>query len=68
MIPKVAAASALIGRQELDLRLQVDGGVTLATARRLADAGADTFVAGSAWFGAEDYAANRAKLLDAING
>ena len=68
VLPKVAAASQLIGKQELDMRLQVDGGVTLATARRLADAGADTFVAGSAWFGAEDYAANRQKLLDAING
>jgi ribulose-phosphate 3-epimerase len=38
-----------------DIRLEVDGGVKLDNIRRVADAGADTFVAGSAIFGKPDY-------------
>ena len=48
------AEANLIHRHDLDLRLQVDGGVSLETIERCAEAGADTFVAGSAVFGAED--------------
>ena len=54
---KLRAARALIdasGRN--DIRLQVDGGVTLDNIADVADAGADLFVAGSAIFGAPDYA------------
>ena len=40
-----------------DIRLEVDGGIKAANIRRVADAGADTFVAGSAIFGQPDYAA-----------
>ena len=40
-----------------DIRLQIDGGVTPKTSRALIDAGADTLVAGSAVYGAPDYAA-----------
>ena len=40
-----------------DIRLEVDGGVKVDNIRRVADAGADTFVAGSAIFGKPDYAA-----------
>lgn len=68
VIPKVVAASQMIAQHKLDVRLQVDGGVAPATAARLAQAGADTFVAGSAWFGSDDYAETREKLLEAING
>ena len=39
-----------------DIRLQVDGGIKTDNIRRVADAGADTFVAGSAIFGHKDYA------------
>ncbi|MBO7411496.1 MAG: ribulose-phosphate 3-epimerase, partial [Ottowia sp.] len=39
-----------------DIRLEVDGGIKAANIRRVADAGADTFVAGSAIFGQPDYA------------
>ena len=39
-----------------DIRLEVDGGIKADNIRRVADAGADTFVAGSAIFGQPDYA------------
>ncbi|MBP8184037.1 MAG: ribulose-phosphate 3-epimerase, partial [Rhodoferax sp.] len=40
-----------------DIRLEIDGGVKVDNIRRIADAGADTFVAGSAIFGKPDYKA-----------
>jgi len=40
-----------------DIRLEVDGGIKVDNIRRVADAGADTFVAGSAIFGQPDYKA-----------
>src|SRR5665647_156365 len=40
-----------------DIRLEVDGGIKVDNIRRVADAGADTFVAGSAVFGQPDYQA-----------
>ena len=40
-----------------DIRLEVDGGIKVDNIRRVADAGADTFVAGSAIFGKPDYRA-----------
>jgi ribulose-phosphate 3-epimerase len=45
-----------------DIRLQVDGGIDPTTAVQAREAGADTFVAGSAIFGAGDYAATIAAL------
>jgi ribulose-phosphate 3-epimerase len=45
-----------------DIRLEVDGGIKTDNIRRVADAGADTFVAGSAIFGAPDYKA----VIDAM--
>ena len=53
---KVAQARQLIDRSGRDIRLEVDGGIKVDNIRRVADAGADTFVAGSAIFGAADYA------------
>jgi ribulose-phosphate 3-epimerase len=50
----IDAESARSGR---DIRLEVDGGIKVDNIRRAADAGADTFVAGSAIFGQPDYAA-----------
>lgn len=57
VLDKVAAARALIDAQGLNTRLEVDGGVTAHNIQALARAGADTFVAGSAIFGAKDYSA-----------
>jgi ribulose-phosphate 3-epimerase len=53
-LPKIRRTRELIVRHGLELRLQVDGGVSLETVERCAEAGADTFVAGSAVFGADD--------------
>jgi ribulose-phosphate 3-epimerase len=55
VLEKVAAARALIDEKGLATRLEVDGGVNVDTIYQLAKAGADTFVAGSAIFGAADY-------------
>ena len=56
-LPKIRRARRLIDAHGLELWLQVDGGVSAATIERCAEAGADTFVAGSAVFGADDPAA-----------
>ncbi|HEX7238032.1 MAG TPA: ribulose-phosphate 3-epimerase [Gammaproteobacteria bacterium] len=62
VLPKIAAVRALIDRAKLPVRLEVDGGVKVANIGRIAAAGADTFVAGSAIFGAPDYAGTIAAM------
>ena len=58
---KVAAVRQRIEAERMrsgrDIRLEVDGGIKVDNIRRVADAGADTFVAGSAIFGQSDYRA-----------
>ncbi|HEY2257019.1 MAG TPA: ribulose-phosphate 3-epimerase [Variovorax sp.] len=53
---KIEAARQRIERSGRDIRLEVDGGIKVENIARVAGAGADTFVAGSAIFGAPDYA------------
>jgi ribulose-phosphate 3-epimerase len=53
---KIIAAKALIDASGRDIRLEVDGGVKVNNIGELAALGADTFVAGSAIFGQDDYA------------
>jgi ribulose-phosphate 3-epimerase len=53
-LPKIRKARALMDKHGLETWLQVDGGVSLETIERCADAGADVFVAGSAVFSADD--------------
>jgi ribulose-phosphate 3-epimerase len=53
---KLAAVRARIDASGRDIRLEVDGGVKIDNIAEIAAAGADTFVAGSAIFGAKDYA------------
>jgi ribulose-phosphate 3-epimerase len=55
VLPKIRRARQAIG--DLDIWLQVDGGVSADTIERCAEAGADVFVAGSAVYGAQDPAA-----------
>jgi ribulose-phosphate 3-epimerase len=62
VLPKIAAVRSLIDDSGLPVRLEVDGGVKVANIGRIAAAGADTFVAGSAIFGAPDYAATIAAM------
>ncbi len=52
---KIEKARRLIDSTGRDIRLEVDGGIKVDNIRRVADAGADTFVAGSAIFGQPDY-------------
>jgi ribulose-phosphate 3-epimerase len=59
---KIERARKLIESTGRDIRLEVDGGIKVDNIRRVADAGADTFVAGSAIFGQGDYRA----VIDAM--
>ncbi|MDE2613812.1 MAG: ribulose-phosphate 3-epimerase [Burkholderiales bacterium] len=59
---KIERARRLIDASGRDIRLEVDGGIKVDNIRRAADAGADTFVAGSAIFGQSDYKA----VIDAM--
>lgn len=54
-LDKLREARALIAASGRDIRLEVDGGVNVDNIRSIAEAGADTFVAGSAIFNAPDY-------------
>jgi len=56
-LPKVARVREMIDRSGREIRLEVDGGVKVGNIAAVAQAGADTFVAGSAIFGAKDYRA-----------
>lgn len=55
-LAKLREARAKIEASGLSIRLEVDGGVGVKNIREIAEAGADTFVAGSAIFNAPDYA------------
>ena len=54
-LKKIEAIRKLIDQSGRDIRLEVDGGIKADNIRAVADAGADTFVAGSAIFGHENY-------------
>ncbi|HET7882920.1 MAG TPA: ribulose-phosphate 3-epimerase [Acetobacteraceae bacterium] len=64
-LPKIAALRRMIDASGRSIALSVDGGVTTETAPHVLDAGADTLVAGTAVFGAPDYAAAIAALRGA---
>jgi ribulose-phosphate 3-epimerase len=57
MLPKIAQVERWRSERRLDLRIEVDGGIDLATAKLCRAAGADTFVAGTSFFAAADRAA-----------
>ena len=63
---KIATARRLIDASGLDVRLEVDGGIKVDNIGQIAQAGADTFVAGSAVFGSSDYAATIAAMRSEI--
>jgi ribulose-phosphate 3-epimerase len=67
-LPKLAEARRLIDRSGRAIRLEIDGGVKVDNIGAVAAAGADTFVAGSAIFGAKDYAATIAAMRERIAG
>ncbi len=61
-LKKIERVRQLIDASGRDIRLEVDGGIKIDNIRRAAEAGADTFVAGSAIFGQPDYRA----VIDAM--
>jgi ribulose-phosphate 3-epimerase len=63
VVPKIRRAKKAIG--DLDVWLQVDGGVSDETIERCAEAGADVFVAGNAVYGADDPAKAIQRLREA---
>jgi ribulose-phosphate 3-epimerase len=62
VVPKIAAIRKMIDAKGLDIELEVDGGVAPGTAARVVEAGARVLVAGSAVYGASDYAVAIAAL------
>jgi ribulose-phosphate 3-epimerase len=61
-LPKIAALRSLIAGSGRSIRIEVDGGITPATAPAAIAAGADTLIAGTSVFGTKDYAAAIAAL------
>jgi ribulose-phosphate 3-epimerase len=65
-LDKLRAARRMIDDSGLEIRLEIDGGVKVDNIGEIAAAGADTFVAGSAIFGSDDYAATIAAMKTEI--
>jgi len=66
-LEKVRALRALMDQSDRPLRLEVDGGVGPGNIAEIAAAGADTFVAGSAIFGGDDYRQTIGALRQALS-
>lgn len=67
VLPKIESARARIDASGRAVRLEVDGGIKTDNIARVAAAGADTFVAGSAIFGSSSYAATIAAMRTALS-
>ena len=65
-LKKIEHVRRLIERSGRDIRLEVDGGINADNIRSVADAGADTFVVGSAVFGNPDYRSTIAALRERL--
>ena len=66
VMEKIARVRSMIDATGLDIRLEIDGGVTVDNIGSLARAGVDTFVSGSAIFGTDDYAETITKMRESI--
>ncbi len=67
-LEKLKQARKIIDDSGRDIRLEVDGGVGVQNIAEIAAAGADTFVAGSAIFGTDDYKATIDQMRKALSG
>lgn len=65
-LDKLREAKAKIEASGRDIQLEIDGGVTINNIREIAQAGADTFVAGSAIFNTDDYAKTIAAMREQL--
>ena len=68
VMDKIGHVRNMIDASGRDIRLEIDGGVTVNNIGSLAEAGVDTFVSGSAIFGTDDYAETIAKMRKSIGG
>ena len=66
-LDKISASREIISASGRDIRLEVDGGVKIDNIAEIASAGADTFVAGSAIFGSENYQKTISSMKEEIN-
>ena len=66
-LDKISASREIISASGRDIRLEVDGGVKIDNIAKIASAGADTFVAGSAIFGSENYQKTISSMREEIN-
>ena len=66
VLDKVTKMRSIINENNLKTRLEIDGGIKLENIREVADAGADTFVSGSAIFGEPDYSEIIQKMRDSL--
>ncbi|MBT8070105.1 MAG: ribulose-phosphate 3-epimerase [Gammaproteobacteria bacterium] len=66
VMDKIRRVRAMIDSTGKEIRLEIDGGVTVDNIGSIAEAGVDTFVSGSAIFGTEDYAATIADMRQSI--
>ena len=67
VINKIECVRTMIDATNRDIRLEIDGGVTVDNIGELARAGVDTFVSGSAIFGTDDYAKTIAGMRQSID-
>lgn len=65
-LDKLRQAREIIDNSGFDIRLEIDGGVGIGNIREIAEAGADTFVAGSAIFNTDDYTATIEKMREQL--
>lgn len=68
VMEKITRVRSMIDATNLDIRLEIDGGVTVDNIGSLARAGVDTFVSGSAIFGTDNYAETIAEMRKNIEG
>jgi ribulose-phosphate 3-epimerase len=67
VMEKASRVRAMIDALGRDIRLQIDGGVTVGNIGSIASAGVDTFVSGSAIFGTVDYAETIGRMRESID-
>ena len=68
VMEKIVRVREMIDATDREVRLEIDGGVTVDNIGSLARAGVDTFVSGSAIFGTDDYAETIARMRESIDG
>ncbi len=66
VLEKVTKIRSIIDADNLETRLEIDGGIKLENIKEVADAGADTFVSGSAIFGEPNYPEIIQKMRDSL--